>query len=145
MAPFAFSFPYAVSSTRIIVRIHSDVLAALEHVEKASKAVTAQKEVQKDTTTGRPSGRAARKEQPLFDINPRTTWEFLSRAKSEKGEEGVKLQEENEEFTQWKEEDEKAIEKEKAAVTPTAPTSFADALLRKLNMKDDSDSDSAKG
>lgn len=55
----------------------------------------------------------------------------------------MKLQQENEEFTQWKEEDEKAAEK--VEIIPTAPTSFADALLRKLNMKDDSESKGSKG
>ena len=97
----------------------------------------------KDAATTRPSGRAARKEQALFDINPRAAWEFLSRAKSEKGEEGVKFQQEDEEFTQWKEEEEKAAVK--IEVVPTAPTSFADALLRKLNMKSDSNSNGLKG
>ena len=91
--------------------------------------------MQKDSAPAKPFGRAARKEQPLFDINPRTVWEFLLRAKSEKGEQGVKFQQENEEFTQWKEEEEK--EAEEKAETPTAPTSFADALLRKLTIKED--------
>ena len=81
----------------------------------------------------RSSGRAARKEQPLFDINPRTAQEYLARAQSEKGEMGVRLQLPGEEFTQWKEEEEVA----KVESPVTAPTSFADALLRKLNIKDD--------
>ena len=99
--------------------------------------------MQKDAATPRSSGRTARKEQPLFDINPRATWEFLQRVKSEKGEDGVKFQQENEEFTQWREEDEKAAEK--VETPPAAPTSFAEALLRKLNMKDDSESNGLKG
>ena len=97
----------------------------------------------KDAATPRSSGRPARKEQLLFDINPRAAWEFLSRAKSEKGVAGVLFQQEDEEFTQWREEDEKAAEK---VETPqAAPTSFAEALLRKLNMKGDSESNGPKG
>jgi hypothetical protein len=103
----------------------------LEAAEKAYKASIAPKDVQKDNIP-RASGRAARKEYPLFDINPRTVWEFLERAKSEKGEEGVKLQQEKEDFTQWNEEEEKPV-----AEAPPAPTSFADALLRKLTIKED--------
>ena len=55
----------------------------------------------------------------------------------------MKFQQEDEEFTQWKEEEEKAAVK--IEVVPTAPTSFADALLRKLNMKNDSESNGTKG
>ena len=121
---------------------NSTLNIASEQVEKIYKASIALKDVPKDTANARSSGRAVRKEQPLFDINPRTTWEFLSRMRSEKGEEGVKFQEENEEFTQWKEEEEKAAEK--VETVPAPPTSFADALLRKLNMKDNSESNGPK-
>lgn len=47
----------------------------------------------------------------------------------------MKFQQENEEFTQWKEEEEKRVEEK--VETPTAPTSFADALLRKLTIKEE--------
>lgn len=79
------------------------------------------------------SGRP-RKEFPLFDINPRTAKEFLERAKSEAGIAGVTFQVESgkEEFTQWKEEDEKIAKASEPPVAP--PNSFSEALLRKLNI-----------
>lgn len=89
---------------------------------------------QKDTSIKRSSGRTSRKEQPLFDINPRTVQEYLARAQSEKGEVGVGVQLVGEDFTQWKDEEEEEIGKAESPLT--APTSFADALLRKLNIKD---------
>ena len=114
----------------------------MDRVEAAYKASLVPKEVQKEAAAKKPSGRAARKEQPLFDINPRTAREYLSRAQSEKGEEGVKLQSSEEYFTQWKEEEKEAVKPESP---PPAPSSFADALLRKLNIRDDSNSAGSKG
>ena len=115
---------------------------ALDQVEAAYKVSLIPKEVPKEVVAKKTSGRAARKEQPLFDINPRTAQEYLSRAQSEKGEEGVKIQLVEEQFTQWKEEEKEAAKPE---TPPSAPTSFAEALLRKLNIKDETGSSGSKG
>lgn len=117
-------------------------LPALEQVESIYKNSLLPKETQKGTAK-KSFGRAARREeQPLFDINPRTAWEFLSRAQSEKGEVGVFLQKEEEQFTQWKEEEKEVVKPH----SPSAePTSFAEALLRKLNFDSAPNEIAAKG
>lgn len=84
-----------------------------------------------------------RKEIPLFDINPRTTMEFLERARAGTDSHGVTFQQTQEQFTQWKEEEQEAIKAEQAPEGP--PTSFAQALLRKLNFHDGSDANGTKG
>ena len=48
---------------------------------------------------------------------------------------GVIFQQENEIFTQWNHEDQKKVAKEEEPLPP--PSSFADALLRKLVVKED--------
>lgn len=91
----------------------------------------------------RSSYKATRKEQPLFDINPRVALEFLLRAQSEKDGSKVTFQLPDEKFTQWKKEEEQALKVEQ---TPEErPTSFAQALLRKLNISEDNDTNGAKG
>jgi hypothetical protein len=89
--------------------------------------------VPKEIPTKKPlSGKANRKETRLFDINPRTTMEFLERSRAVMNNHRVTFQHPQEQFTQWKEEEEKAI---KAAQQPQAPpATFAQAvLLSKLN------------
>ena len=106
---------------------------ALDQLEAAYKASLVQDDApaMRPKVT-RPSGKASRKEYPLFDINPQTAWEFIERALSEKGISGVTFQQENELFSPWK----KEAEAENALSTPS---SFADALLRKLAIHDEKD------
>ena len=119
------------------------LLLAVEQVEKDAETSLIPKETPKEPASKRASGRAARRSgHPLFDINPRTAKEFLRRAQ-EKNIENVKFQLLGEEFSQWKEEEEKEAAKVESPTAP--PTSFADALLRKLNFKEGSDDANAKG
>ena len=86
------------------------------------------KEDPKDTVVKKVSVRQLRKEQPLFDINPRIAWEFLNRAKSWDRSAAVIFQAEGEQFTPWKDED----EVHSPDAPPVAPTSFVEALRSKL-------------
>jgi hypothetical protein len=107
---------------------------ALDEVDRQYKASLKPKEAPKEPAAKRTSGRAARRgEHPLFDINPRTAWEFLGRERADAHSVSVSFQKEGEEFAQWKEEEAKAKLEEEP---PAAPSSFADALLRKLNITD---------
>ena len=136
-------FPYVVRTTASKPLCTSLIDGiALDQIDASYKASLVPKEVQKEANIKKPSGRAARREQPLFDINPRTVREYLLRAQSEKGEEGVKLQSTEQEFAQWKEEEKEVAKPESP---PPAPTSFAEAVSRKLNMKDEPSSLGLKG
>ena len=118
------------------------IVTALEQVEKAAEAALNPKSTPKEPNPKRSSGRASRRgEQPLFDANPRVAREFLKRAQ-EGHLERVILQLPGEEFTQWKEEEEKEAAKSESPVAP--PSSFADALLRKSNLSNGGDVE-AKG
>lgn len=99
--------------------------------------------MQKEPPTKKPLNKAARKETPLFDINPRTAMEFLERARAGADSHRVTFQQAKEQFTQWKEEEQQAIKAEQPPEGP--PTSFAQALLRKLNFHDGSDANGTKG
>lgn len=104
----------------------------MNQVEAAFKASIAPTDAPNDAPKQkktRQSGKPARKEHPLFDINPRIAWEFIERAQSEKGISGVMFQQENEVFTQWKREEEERVAKAETPLPP--PSSFADALQRK--------------
>ena len=141
MILFAYSFLSAVRQPkRNLQHISTNRLlcTALEKVEQIYKAsLIPPKEVQKEPTTKKPLPKAARKEQrPLFDINPRTAQEFLVRAQSTTDKLGVIFQSSEEKFTQWKEEEKQAAQAEQSPIGP--PTSFAQALLRKLNINDGS-------
>ena len=118
-------------------------VTAVEQVEKEAIASLVPKPAPKEPSSKRASSRSFRRtEQPLFDINPRTAREFLHRAKEEPLDR-VTFQSQEEEFSQWKEEEEKEAAKVESPVAP--PTSFAEALLRKMNLKGGSDNASAKG
>ena len=80
---------------------------------------------------------------PLFDINPQTTKEFLERVRAEANNYDISFQLPQEQFTQWKEEEQQAIKAEQPVEGP--PTSFAQALLRKLNFNDAADANGTKG
>lgn len=99
------------------------------HKQSLEPKSTPKQDVQQKRQSGKP-----RKEYPLFDINPRAAKEFLERAKSENGVAGVTFQLDSgkEEFTQWKEEDEKTTKANEVPEVP--PNSFSEALLRKLNI-----------
>jgi hypothetical protein len=120
----------------------SNEATAWEAAEQQYKASLIPASKLKESTTKRVPGKAARKDYPLFDINPRTAWEFLSRANTDNGVPGVSFQVQEQEFTQWKEDEQKL---QKAESPPAAPTSFAEALLRKLNINDDEDANGSKG
>lgn len=106
-------------------------------VEQLYQSSIVPKEAPKEPPQKRSSYKAvARKEQPLFDINPRIAREFLLRAQSE-ADDSVTFQLPNEQFTQWKEEEESALKVEQPP--EERPTSFAQALLRKLNISDGGD------
>jgi hypothetical protein len=64
------------------------------------------------------------------------------RAKSENGEAGVAFQSPQETFTQWREEEQ---EVRKVESPQPAPSSFAEALLRKLNINDGTDGNDSTG
>ena len=118
-------------------------ISAADQVEKAAEASLASKTVPKEPSSKRASGRMNRREEkPLFDINPRTAREFLRRAK-EGHVERVAFQAAAEEFSQWKEEEERKAAKVESPIAP--PTSFAEALNRKQNPKDGLESEAAKG
>ncbi|MCJ1471959.1 hypothetical protein MMC13_000602 [Lambiella insularis] len=117
-------------------------LCTVEKVEQIYQASLIPKEVQKEPAPKKPSSKATRKEIPLFDINPRSAREFLLRAQGEHIK-NVSFQLPLEQFTQWKEEEQQAIKAEQAPEGP--PTSFAQALLRKLNFSDGNDSNGIKG
>ena len=131
-ATLASTFPYAVCLVPRL-RIHVDLypLPASEKVEQIYQISLAPKE--KEGPSKRASYKStARKEQPLFDVNPRIAREFLTRSRLETGNARITFQLPNEEFTQWKEEEKVATKTEQ---TPEVrPTSFAEALLRKLNI-----------
>ena len=116
-------------------------MAAFDRVEELYQASLVPKEIAPPPK--RSSYKAARKEQPLFDINPRVAREFLLRAQSGKDDSKVTFQLPEEHFTQWKHEEEQALKVEQ---TPEErPTSFAQALLRKLNISEDNDASGSKG
>ena len=102
-------------------------------------------------TTAKKFGKNTRVERPLFDINPRTATELFTRAQAERysnlvefrfPDHGITFQNAGEEFTQWQQEAEAAA----APPSPEAPpTSFAEALLRKLNFSEGADSNGIKG
>lgn len=108
----------------------------LAEVEELYRASIAPKGIPKEQSAKRSFGKPSRKEHPLFDINPRTAWEFICRAKSERGERGVSFQFEGQCFTQWEKAAEEVVRHESP---PAAPTSFAEALLRKLNIAKESE------
>ena len=120
---------------------------ALEEVQKAAEVSLvpkdAPKDASKEATAKRHSGKPNRREEkPLFNINPRVAREFLKRAQD--GDvTGMQFQSAEEEFSQWKEEEEKEAAKAESPVAP--PTSFAEALLRKLNLKDGSNETKGEG
>ena len=110
---------------------------AFENVEKAYQSSLLQKESQKEPlpkkSTNKASGR--KEQQPLFDLNPRIAREFLLRSQSKTDQtvnDVVTFQLPGQQFTQWKNEEEKAIKAEQPPEQP--PSSFAQALLRKLNI-----------
>ena len=138
MAISAYMSPFAVRSKLLLTTsacLCSTI--ALEMVEQIYQSSIVPKEVQKEPPLKRSSYKAvARKEQPLFDINPRITREFLLRAQSEP-DGHVTFQLPDEQFTQWKEEEELALKVDQPP--EERPTSFAQALLRKLNISDGGD------
>ena len=69
--------------------------------------------------------------------------EFLERARVGADSRSVTFQQPQEQFTQWKEEEQQAIKVEQPPEGP--PTSFAQALLRKLNFNDGSNVNGIKG
>lgn len=116
---------------------------ALEKVGQICKEALAAVEVAKESANKRPLNKAARREQPLFDINPRITTELLQRAKIGEEISTIAFQGVEEQFTQWKDEDRQVVAAAQPPVGP--PTSFAQALLRKLNISDGSDINGPKG
>lgn len=118
------------------------VTIAFEKVEQIYQASLVPKEIQIEPTTKKLSSKINRKEISLFDINPLSAREFLLRAQAEDIK-SVSFQLPQEQFTQWKEEQKQAIKAEQAPEGP--PTSFAQALLRKLNFNNGADSNGAKG
>ena len=139
VARLDYTYPLAVS---IIVHpyatLASDhVVLAFENVEKICQPPLLQKESQKEPPSkkslSKVSGR--KEQQPLFDLNPRIAREFLSRYQSRTNQtvdDIVTFQLPSQQFTQWKNEEEKAIKAEQPPEQP--PSSFAQALLRKLNI-----------
>lgn len=131
--------------------------AALEEVEIQYKASLIPKDAPKESAAKRATGRASRREEkPLFDLNPRTAWEFLSRATGPAHDDDSRLefQKENEEFSHWKRRD--GVNEPKLLndvlpppppqpPSPPPPSSFAEALLRKLNITDGLNPSVAKG
>ena len=109
---------------------------ASEKVEQLYQAGLKAQEALKDPQQKRSSYKtAARKDHPLFDLNPQIAREFLLRSQSETNNSSVSFQQPQEQFTQWKEEEEQALKVEQ---TPEErPTSFAQALLRKLNITEE--------
>ena len=69
--------------------------------------------------------------------------EFLERARTGVDSRSVTFQQVKEQFTQWKEEEQQVVKAEQPPEGP--PTSFAQALLRKLNFQDGSDASGTKG
>ena len=125
----------SMSECSQIIVYCSQITLASEKVDQLYKASIPPKETQKEPQPKRSSYKAAsRKDYPLFDINPRVAKEFLSRAQSDTTSHGVKFQLPNEQFTAWKE-----VEKvvEKSETVEERPTSFAQALLSKLNLAND--------
>ncbi|MCJ1379926.1 hypothetical protein MMC17_003029 [Xylographa soralifera] len=122
------------------VRIHVP-LSTFEKVEQLYQALLTAKEPQKEPAPRKTSTKAARKETPLFDINPRTSREFLLRAQGENLN-SISFQLPHEHFTQWKEEEQQATKVEPPPEGP--PTSFAEALRRK-KFNDELESNGAKG
>ena len=118
----------------------TDSLLAMEQLEEAYKASIVPEN--KEAPNKRYSGKPNRREQPLFDINPRTAKEFLARAQSEDGVDGVQFQQPDQEFTQWKEEEMEASMPESPL---PAPSGYAEALMRKLNIKNGPDISDTKG
>ena len=112
-------------------------------MEKALRASVVLKENGKEPVLKKVGGKANRKEQPLFDINPRTALEYLMRSKGVEYGSDVTFQLEAEQFTQWKEEEERATRVEQGPIGP--PTSFSEALLRKLNIQDNNATSQVKG
>lgn len=80
-------------------------------------------------------------------MNPRIAREFLLRTQANLGgntDGGVTFQSSGEEFSQWKRDEELAARAEE--VSEERPTTFAEALLSKLNIADGADkSDGSKG
>ncbi|MCJ1292417.1 hypothetical protein MMC34_003967 [Xylographa carneopallida] len=122
------------------IRIHIP-LSTFEKVEQLYQASLAVKEPQKEPAPKKTSGKSARKETPLFDINPRASKEFLLRAHGANLN-NISFQLPNEQFTQWKEEEQQATKVEQSPEGP--PTSFAEALRRK-KFNDELESNGIKG
>jgi hypothetical protein len=116
----------------------------LEQVEEQYRASIAPKEPIKDQNPRKSWGKAPRKEHSLFDINPRIAWEYLNRATSENGEVGVIIQGEGEKFSHWEAQKEGAVRVE-SPPPPLPISSFAGALLRKVNIQEPSEANGLKG
>ena len=121
------------------------VVIASEKVEQLYQAELKAQETLKDPQRKRSSYKTAtRKDHPLFDVNPRIAREFLLRSQLDTNNNGVSFQQAHEQFTQWKEEEEQALKVEQTQ--EERPASFAQALLRKLNIaEDDEGSNGLKG
>ena len=139
MARLGYTCPLAVSTIVYpCFTLASDhTVLAFENVEKTFQSSLLQQEAQKEPpskkSVSKVSGR--KEQQPLFDLNPRIAREFLSRFQSRSNQtvdDIVTFQLPGQQFTQWKNEEEKAIKAEQPPEQP--PSSFAQALLRKLNI-----------
>ena len=134
-----YTYPLAVSiGVYPCLKLASNCVSlAFENVEKTCQSLLLQKESQKEPPSKKPVSKVSgrKEQQPLFDLNPRVAREFLSRYQSmtdQNADKIVTFQLPGQQFTQWKNEEEKAIKAEQPPEQP--PTSFAQALLRKLNI-----------
>lgn len=74
------------------------------------------------------SGKSARREQPIYDNNPRVTWEFLNRLRAENGG-GLLFQSQGEEYSPWQRDQTPPPRQ----VQEERPATFAEAVRHKLN------------
>ena len=124
----------------------TDAVAASEAVQKLFEKSVEPKQTAQDAARPKSSGKAAKKEYPTFDINPKVAHEYLSRIK--KGKEGepvvkerplyvaeevqnaLEFQKPTEEYSPWKN---IPLEEEKPETPDDRPVSWADAARKKAN------------
>ena len=75
------------------------------------------------------NGKSARREQPIYDNNPRVTLEFLNRLQAESGN-GLVFQNQGEEYSPWQKDQTPPLRQ----VQEERPTTFAEAVRHKLNV-----------
>ena len=120
---------------------------AYENVEQIYQKSKETKSTQKETPRPKLSGKPLKKEHPTFDINPLLARNFLSRLKGFKEEAAtseqrtffgtrenhgaVSFQHNSEQYGPWKDVD---IEEEKLQTCEDRPTTWAEALRRKMDL-----------